>query len=280
MADGDQGQAYDIYHADANVTSKDWRWDSRRNRWQGWLLWYCSAGKGRIEYPGRSGAAYEIEPGACFLFRMHEWHLGEASTPLSIHAIAFTTAEGADKPLWKGQRRFRQLRRADFVQSLIDRSIEAYQQNSQDGSDHGSQAAQAWLTSALRAVAEEDAMPQLSGKAAAQDEAVRKLQQEIRANLHKSWSSAEVMQALGLGREQALRVFKRCTGTSPGAWVNRCRLDRAAYLLRFSERAIKNVANEVGYDDPYFFSRQFKKYHGLSPRAYRQQGWTEDIGNH
>ena len=246
------------------MTSANWRWDSRRNGWQGYLLWYCAAGSGSIAYPGNNGATYPVQAGACFLFRMHEWHQGQANEPLDVHAIAFTTSTATDQEpgdLWPGQRRYRQLRRGHFVQDLIDRSIECHRD------PEASEAAQAWLQSALRAVAEEDALPQLSGKALAQDEAVRQLQAAIRADLQRQWGSGDIMAALGLGREQALRVFCQRTGVTPTAWITHCRLERAAYLLRFSDLAIKDIAEAVGYQDPYFFSRQFKNiavvHHGI-----------------
>ena len=252
----------------------------------GMVIMVLLAGHGEIIYPGPNGARYAIKAGSCFLFRMHEWHEGLAKLPLQVHAIAFTctsgnsgsenrnSGEGREKEKIKVKEksktklsnndqqnsttemisklhRHRLLRRGDFVQGLIDRSIDCWQDDSA--------AAQAWLQSALRAIAEEDARPQLSGKALAQDEAVRAFQARIRSNLAHPWSSADCMTALDLGREQSSRVFRRLTGQSFTSWVNRCRMERAAHLLRFSSLTVHEVSHEIGFADPYFFLAPIQK---------------------
>jgi len=49
----------------------------------------------------------------------------------------------------------------------------------------------------------------------------------------------------------------------------RLKLNKAASLLLTSSRPVHEVAAQVGFEDPYHFSRNFKKFHGLSPRNYR-----------
>ena len=45
----------------------------------------------------------------------------------------------------------------------------------------------------------------------------------------------------------------------------------AARLLRFTELAVSEVAHRVGFDDPLYFSRAFKRRHDESPQAYRDR---------
>jgi AraC family transcriptional regulator of arabinose operon len=46
---------------------------------------------------------------------------------------------------------------------------------------------------------------------------------------------------------------------------------KARELLDTSELAIARIAEQCGYQDPYYFSRIFKKTHSISPARYRQQ---------
>jgi len=61
-------------------------------------------------------------------------------------------------------------------------------------------------------------------------------------------------------------VFKETTGTSLMDYLLRYRLDRARELLRAESRSVSDIAYTVGFHDPGYFSRAFKKHFGYSPR--------------
>jgi AraC-like DNA-binding protein len=63
--------------------------------------------------------------------------------------------------------------------------------------------------------------------------------------------------------------FKRQTGHAVLDYFIRLRLQRAAHLLDTTQMPIKSVAAEIGYEDPLYFSRAFRKVHDLSPAQYR-----------
>ena len=44
---------------------------------------------------------------------------------------------------------------------------------------------------------------------------------------------------------------------------------RARIMLRHTGRSVKEVAQATGYDDPLYFSKQFRRHAGMSPREYR-----------
>ncbi|MBK1883591.1 helix-turn-helix domain-containing protein [Luteolibacter pohnpeiensis] len=67
-----------------------------------------------------------------------------------------------------------------------------------------------------------------------------------------------------------LRVFSSATGTSPLTWLIGRRITRACNLLRQTERSITEIAFEVGFNDSNYFTRQFRKVTGFSPREYRR----------
>jgi AraC family transcriptional regulator len=66
-----------------------------------------------------------------------------------------------------------------------------------------------------------------------------------------------------------LRIFERVVGVTPGQYMLRTRLQRAAVRLRRSNDAIAAVALDCGFEDLSTFNRQFRRMTGLTPGAYR-----------
>jgi AraC-like DNA-binding protein len=65
-------------------------------------------------------------------------------------------------------------------------------------------------------------------------------------------------------------LFKQRTGISPMRYLTRMRIRRACELLDSTDMQIKDIAYEVGYEDPFYFTRLFTSAVGASPRAYRE----------
>ncbi|MFD2080620.1 AraC-type DNA-binding protein [Actinopolymorpha cephalotaxi] len=74
----------------------------------------------------------------------------------------------------------------------------------------------------------------------------------------------------GFSGQHLNRVFGRVLGVTPLQYLTRLRLDRAAAMLIDRQLTIRAVAREVGYDDPYYFSRAFRARFGRSPSEYRR----------
>lgn len=68
--------------------------------------------------------------------------------------------------------------------------------------------------------------------------------------------------------------FRRFFKASPLDYVIRKRMARAAYLIRDINLSVTAIAQAVGYEDLYYFSKLFKKHHGLSPLAMRRSYLT------
>lgn len=66
------------------------------------------------------------------------------------------------------------------------------------------------------------------------------------------------------------RIFKRVTQKTPMQYIINLRIANALDLLHETTYNIIQIANIVGYDDAYYFSRIFKKHVGMSPREYRK----------
>ncbi|WP_066891551.1 AraC family transcriptional regulator [Clostridium nigeriense] len=65
------------------------------------------------------------------------------------------------------------------------------------------------------------------------------------------------------------KIFKEIMGDSPINYLIQIRLTKAKDLLKDSELSIKTIAKMVGYNDPYYFSKLYKKYYGISPNKVR-----------
>lgn len=93
----------------------------------------------------------------------------------------------------------------------------------------------------------------------------------LERNIHRELDLDELASIAHMSRRSFLRVFQSATGTSPLAWVIEQRIHRACNLLRHSDRRITEIAFDVGFNDSNYFTRQFRKCTGLSPRDYRQR---------
>lgn len=67
-----------------------------------------------------------------------------------------------------------------------------------------------------------------------------------------------------------IRNFKQCTGSTPMQYILSKRIYNAEILLHDSTYNVTEIAEIVGYDNPLYFSRIFKKVKGISPSEYRK----------
>ncbi len=74
-----------------------------------------------------------------------------------------------------------------------------------------------------------------------------------------------------MSKRSFIRAFQAATGASPIAYLIQLRINRATELLRESDAAVTDIAFRVGFSDSNYFTRQFRKLTGISPRTYRQQ---------
>ena len=65
------------------------------------------------------------------------------------------------------------------------------------------------------------------------------------------------------------RVFRRETGAAPGAFVERLRLEAARRSLELDRRSAKEIAAEVGFQNPETMNRAFQRLLGVTPLQYR-----------
>ena len=79
----------------------------------------------------------------------------------------------------------------------------------------------------------------------------------------------DLSKAAGLSRAHFSREFRRAFGESPHAYLLTRRLERAAALLRNTDRSVADVCFSVGLQSLGSFTTSFTRTYGLSPTAYR-----------
>ncbi|MEL6105594.1 MAG: helix-turn-helix domain-containing protein [Planctomycetota bacterium] len=93
----------------------------------------------------------------------------------------------------------------------------------------------------------------------------------MRRNYAQSISLEEMVAMSGMSRTNYLRMFETTVGTSPINYLIGLRIDEASQRLRETNQSVTQIALDVGFSDSNYFSRQFRKVCGQSPRDYRKQ---------
>ena len=88
-------------------------------------------------------------------------------------------------------------------------------------------------------------------------------------NVSETVSLQDLAQHAGLSKSHFSRVFKEQTGFSPIDYFIRLKMQHACMLLSFRQDSVSQIGLELGYEDPYYFSRAFRKVIGMSPTQYR-----------
>jgi AraC family transcriptional regulator of arabinose operon len=91
----------------------------------------------------------------------------------------------------------------------------------------------------------------------------------IRTNLAAPLSLDSVAASVQLSPSRFAHLFRKHVGTSPAQFIRAVRMARARLLLERTSLAASAVMRLVGCHDPSHFSRDFRRAHGMSPRAWR-----------
>lgn len=101
------------------------------------------------------------------------------------------------------------------------------------------------------------------------NDAVRKAQEFVESHLNRQISLGELARIADCSLSTLRRQFQQTLRMPPYEWILQTRLQRARRLLTTTTLRIKEVAERVGFSDPFQFSRLFKERIGTSPRFFR-----------
>jgi len=81
----------------------------------------------------------------------------------------------------------------------------------------------------------------------------------------------EMVRRSGVAARSFKRRFTQATGYAPIAYVQHLRVEEAKRRLERTDAPIDEISWNVGYEDPAFFRRLFKRLTGITPGAYRRK---------
>lgn len=99
---------------------------------------------------------------------------------------------------------------------------------------------------------------------------VRQAIEIIKSSYSQKISMLEIARSVGLDRTYLSSLFKARFGVSLQGFLLEYRMRRAAELLRRPELSVSDISRSVGYNDPFLFSKMFKKVNGCSPKHFRE----------
>lgn len=103
------------------------------------------------------------------------------------------------------------------------------------------------------------------------DREMENAMQYFNDNYNTEINVKEYASSRGMSVSWFIRNFKQYTNTTPMQYIVSIRVSNAQILLETSNYNITEIGNIVGYDNPLYFSRIFKKQKGTSPSEYRKQ---------
>ncbi|WP_407429256.1 AraC family transcriptional regulator [Arcticibacter sp.] len=95
--------------------------------------------------------------------------------------------------------------------------------------------------------------------------------EHMRKNLHTKLTVEEMASKNRLSASHFSCLFRKATDMPPMDYFIHLKMQKACQLLYLGTDHVKGISMELGYENPYYFSRIFKKYIGTSPKEYRQK---------
>jgi len=101
----------------------------------------------------------------------------------------------------------------------------------------------------------------------------REVKVHIEDNYLELANMADIADAVNLDASYISRLFKRYYHMTPYTFLQQKRMEHALDFLRQGNVSVQEAALATGFEDPFHFSRVFKKFKGISPSQVRHQGW-------
>lgn len=104
-----------------------------------------------------------------------------------------------------------------------------------------------------------------------QEQYFKRLIEDIRKHPEEEWDFEQEAANCNITTTHFRRIFKDITDLPPQQFLIQCRLQHAAHLLIFTHDSISEIAERVGIENQFYFSRLFKEKYLTSPLEYRRE---------
>lgn len=245
---------------------EDWSW--RRRDADHFNLWLALEGAGELSVAGRvwpfaAGSLFLLPPGDIAAGR---GGAGQRVTNFTMHICA---VGGVAR--WLGELgaegRPVALRQLPWTTGLVRHLSEAFY--------FDRERSQGVVLAGLQLLLRELEIGRSGGWKSRADTDLTGIVERIRRNPASAYSVGELAASMGLSNSQFTRRFKTITGVSPNRFIVEERLARAEAYLRETRLSVQAISARLGYRDVYFFSRQFRRFRGVTPTQARAR--REDV---
>jgi len=237
----------------------------RLNGSEQYILLYCVDGKGWIKL---NGAEYQLIPNTYIILPKNiPHHYGSSSKePWSIYWLHFS-GEQADllysRYVAYGEEGPRYLPYQENRIELFQQIIQALE------NDSGNAEIELTYLKLLQFVGS-FIYTDSASKESSIDDAITASVKFMKQNLQKNFSIQELAGQANYSVSRYSELFRLKTGYAPIQYFIQLKIQKSCQYLYFSKMNIKEICKEIGFDDPYYFSRMFKKQMGMPPLQYRK----------
>lgn len=231
------------------------------------ILIACVSGKGSCTLAGRE---WKMEPGDLLFLPPREHHAYSANprSPWTIFWIHFRGLRAADHLENLGVSTTNPIVSVDDPAVLI----EAFEDTFRHATHGFSESAMTGLSTAfgrlLGLAKVHQRAPGIRSRRA--ENRLLKALSLMREDLARTWTLNELASESHLSIPHFTELCRRQTGLPPLGMLIRLRLQRAMDLLQQGDHNVAEAGRAVGYDDPFYFSRLFRKHMGMAPSACKQ----------
>jgi len=99
---------------------------------------------------------------------------------------------------------------------------------------------------------------------------INEVESYIRNNLARPVNLPLLCKQFGFSLSGLRRKWLATHSTTPKAYMNQLRLEKAKNLLLTTQTNLVGIAHAVGFNDVHYFSRKFKSAYGMAPTYFRQ----------
>lgn len=94
----------------------------------------------------------------------------------------------------------------------------------------------------------------------------------VEENYKEPLTMMEICEKFSVSQSYMSRLFKKYTGVSFNEYLTNKRIERACLIFKSNRNMfVKDVANLVGIEDQFYFSRLFRRVMGMSPKQFCEQ---------